>query len=287
MAQTLMGALQAALRTITGSAGTYEGDWHSYLDTQGIPAGQFNGRLLQYAKLINPTISTFDAAHERFLTRGPSYAISAYGYNFAASGDYFSTPSAVANQVTGDLTLVVESALTAWTPAATEVLIAKDSVSAGGRSYSLSIQTSGFPRLNVSLDGSTIVSATANAKPPFTDGKRGHLGVERVAATGVVTFYYSYDMITWVQLGTPQSTTAGNIFAGNAVVQFGNLASLSYALNGKIYDSEIYAGLAISGTGVLKVDFDPSDWTSGTTWTSSDTGEVWTINGNALVFKAA
>jgi hypothetical protein len=160
-------------------------------------------------------------------------------------------------------------------------------VSAGGRSYALNIQTSGAPRFNYSLDGSTIISITADAIPAFTDGIRNHIAVERTAATGKVRFYTSPDHNTWTQLGTEQTGTSGNIFAGNAVVQFGNLSSLAYDLKGKIYDSEAYAGLYISGTGaVMRYDFDPEDWVSGSTFTSGETGEVWTLNGNVLIYKA-
>lgn len=210
----------------------------------------------------------------------------AYGYDMVASGDYFSTPNAVANQITGNLSLVVEVALNDYTPAVIETLVAKDSVSAGGRSYAFNLQTDGKLRLNYSLTGSAIISVTASTPLTLANNTRCHLAVEREASTGKVRFYQSLDgSVTWTQIGTEQTGTSGNIFAGNAVVQFGNLSSLSYALNGKIYDSEGYAGLQITSptTSVMKYDFDPGEWVSGTTWTSSETGEVWTINGNAKV----
>jgi hypothetical protein len=40
-----------------------------------------------------------------------------------------------------------------------------------------------------------------------------------------------------------------------------------------------------SGNAVMKYDFDPGDWTSGTTFTSRETGEVWTLNGNVAIYK--
>lgn len=286
MANTLMGDLQAAFRSITGSVQSYEGDWHAYLDTQGVPKGQWDARVWQYGNLMGLRSHTASSAHEYFLHQGAIGTVSAYAGGFTASGDYFSTPDSVANSITGDITLIVEAALDDWTPSAVNVLIAKDSVSAGGRSYALNIQTSGAPRFNFSLDGSTIISVTADAIPAFTDGIRSHIAVERTAATGKVRFYTSPDHITWTLLGTEQTEATGNIFDGNAVVQFGNLASLAYDLKGKIYDSEGYAGLAISGTGaVMKFDFDPEDSTGGSSWTSSETGEVWTANGGAYAYK--
>ena len=210
-----------------------------------------------------------------------------YGYNMSVAGDSFSTPNAVANQITGDLTLIVEAALTDWTPTVANVLLAKDGVSAGTRSYQLAVLSTGVLQFSVSLNGSTLTTVSSSVAPSFIDGKRYHIAVERVAATGAVKFYTSPDHITWTQLGTTQSTTAGNIYAGTAQVEFGNLAALSYALVGKIYDSEGYAGLAITSplSAVIKFDFDPYDWISGTTFTSKETGEVWTLNGNALISK--
>lgn len=286
MANTLMGDLQAAFRSITGSVQSYEGDWHTYLDTQGVPKGQWDARVWQYGNLMGLRNHTASSAHEYFLHQGAIGTVSAYAGGFTASGDYFSTPDSVANSITGDITLIVEAALDDWTPSAVNVLVAKDSVSAGGRSYALNIQTSGAPRFNFSLDGSTIISVTADAIPAFTDGIRSHIAVERTADTGKVRFYTSPDHITWTLLGTEQTAATGNIFDGNAVVQFGNLASLAYDLKGKIYDSEGYAGLAISRTdAVLKFDFDPEDSTGGSSWTSSETGEVWTANGGAYAYK--
>lgn len=41
-------ARQASVRAVTGTTSTYEGDWHALFDANAIPAGSFNGRLLQY-----------------------------------------------------------------------------------------------------------------------------------------------------------------------------------------------------------------------------------------------
>lgn len=210
----------------------------------------------------------------------------AYGYNMTSSGDYFSTPSATANQITGDITIIVEAALTDWTPSSVEVLLAKDDISTN-RSYQFNVQTSGVIRLNYSLNGSSIISVTSSTAPSFTNTKKYHVAVERESATGKVRFYTSNDHITWTQLGTEQTGTSGTLFSGTAPVQFGNLAASSFALAGKIFESEIFSGLAISSpsSAVMKVNFDPFNWTSGSTFTSTQTGEVWTLNGGALIDK--
>ena len=45
-------ALQTALRASTGTALTYEGDWHAYWDSQGISSGRFNERMLEWIKSV-------------------------------------------------------------------------------------------------------------------------------------------------------------------------------------------------------------------------------------------
>lgn len=205
-----------------------------------------------------------------------------YFFSSGVTGNYASTPNAAANRITGDITLIVEASMLSWTPSAVETLVAKDNTAAGGRSYALNIQTNGRPRFNFSLDGTAIISVDCTAATGFSAWQKRHIAVERTASTGDVRFYTSVDGVTFTQLGTTVSSTSGSIFAGNAEVQFGALSTSSLNLVGNIYDSEIYSGLQISGSGaVLNVDFDPQDYNpsvSQTTFTSVDTGEVWTIN---------
>jgi hypothetical protein len=210
----------------------------------------------------------------------------AYGYNMTSAGDYFSTPDSAATSITGDITLIVEAALTDWTPGTINVLVSKDGVTLN-RSYSLTVQTNGTIRFNYSLLGLSVISITSSVAPSFVNGKKYHVAVERESSTGKVRFYTSKNGRDFTQLGTEQTGTAGAIYDGTAQVEFGNLSALSYALVGSIYDSEGYAGLAITDpvNAVMKYDFDPADWTSGTAFTSKETGEVWTLNGNAAIYK--
>lgn len=45
---------QASVRAVTGTALDYQGDWHALFDANAIPAGAFEGRMLQY---INAKLS--------------------------------------------------------------------------------------------------------------------------------------------------------------------------------------------------------------------------------------
>ncbi len=213
--------------------------------------------------------------------------LSSYGYNMTASGDFFSTPDSVASSITGDISMIVDVALDDWTPTVGNCLIAKDGVSAGTRSYQFAVRTDGKLQFAFSIDGTAIITAVSTVAPSFINGQRYHIAVERESATGKVRFYTGTNHLELTLLGTEVTSTTGAIADTTAIVQFGNLAALSFELSGKVFDSEIYSGLQITSptTAVMKVDFDPTDWVSGTTWTGVDTGEVWTINGNALVRK--
>lgn len=236
---------------------------------------------VQYFPYTNPNCIINNA-----ITQIPTIAInssnSKFAYNCTASGDYFSTPSATANQITGDISMLVQVALDDWTPATVQTLVAKDGVTSQ-RSYAFNVQTSGALRLNYSLDGTTITSITSTASTGFTDGTVHFVGVQREAATGIVRFYTSEDGTTFTQLGTQQTGTAGNLFNSTTPVQFGNLSSLAFELNGKIYDSHIYTGLKFSGNTLGSELVVNGDFSQGTTGWSVASGSLVVNSGVATI----
>ena len=42
------GLRQAAIRAVTGTALTYDGDWHALFTLRGVAAGPFNQRMIEY-----------------------------------------------------------------------------------------------------------------------------------------------------------------------------------------------------------------------------------------------
>ena len=64
---TLQETVQATIRAITSTTGSYEGDWMAYADHKSIAAGTVNERRLALAKVIDSTIGTASAAHNHFL----------------------------------------------------------------------------------------------------------------------------------------------------------------------------------------------------------------------------
>ncbi len=52
------GDRQESIRAITGTTGTYNGDWHAAFDADGIPVGKFNGRLVNWLQNRTGSSST-------------------------------------------------------------------------------------------------------------------------------------------------------------------------------------------------------------------------------------
>jgi hypothetical protein len=199
-----------------------------------------------------------------------------YGWLPGVAGNYFSTPDSVANSITGDIDIRVKAALTDWTPTTFPATLVSKWDNATRRSYMLVVNTDGKLNAYTSADGSALTNSgiASTVATGFADGSTNWVRMTYAAATGKFNFYTSSDGISWTQLGTEVSGTASAIFNSTSVVELGSiLTSTAWFLDGKIYAAQIYNGIA----GTLAVDFDPSRWTSGTTFTAA-TGETWTIN---------
>lgn len=85
--QTAQGARQASVRAATGSTEVYEGDWHRLFDQAGIPAGEFNGRMLSW---INQTLG---AAYTNLPEAQQALATANGAYNFASMGSFSASPT--------------------------------------------------------------------------------------------------------------------------------------------------------------------------------------------------
>lgn len=211
-----------------------------------------------------------------------------YGWLPGVAGNYFSTPDSVANSITGTIDVDFCGAAVDWTPAATATLVTKDLASgaAGSRAYAFFLGTSGQLIYQFSTDGITVAgTATSSASDGGAalscggvDGFTLHVRCKHNTTTGKVSFYTSANGATWVQLGVDQTVAAGAIFNNAHNVNIGASGATGTGLffPGNVYSAHIYSGDRAAG-GTLAVDFDPSRWSSGTTFTAS-TGELWTIN---------
>ena len=203
-----------------------------------------------------------------------------------STGNHGSSPDSASNSVTGDIDIRVLLAADDWTPAAQNTVLSKYTETGNQRSYALAIETDGTLELRWSADGTAVITKASTAAPTVADGKplwiRATLDVDNGAAGNDVKFYTSTDGKTWTQLGTTVTTaTATSIFNSTAgLVLSGINAGTAEFLAGKVYYAEVRNGL----NGALVATFDADDGTpGGTTLTSTDTSEVWTVNGTAAI----
>lgn len=189
------------------------------------------------------------------------------------NNNYITTPDSAAVSVTGDIDIRVKVALDDYTPGGLVSLVYKQSL-ASLWSYWFHIDSAGKLNLLTSPDGTANSTGVSSVAVGLANGAIIWLRVTRVSATGVIKFYTSNDGVTWSQLGTDSSNTAGAIFNSADPLRIGQ-ASGGNNLAGRVYYAEIRNGIA----GTVGVAWNAEDAVTAddTTVISSATGEVWTI----------
>jgi hypothetical protein len=200
-----------------------------------------------------------------------------YYYGSGVLGNYCSTPDAAANQIVGNTEIIAKVEFNSST---TNRIICSKWGNTVNLNFLLYIASDSKLWFNQSFDGITEVFATSSAAISTAVNTIIYIKVTRVRSTGVVTFFTSSDGITYTQLGTPITSTAGDRF--NNITQNVNIAAYANGIATpftsalKIY--QVTMSKQIGGAPL--VDFNPQSYlasTSQTQWTST-TGEVWTIN---------
>jgi hypothetical protein len=267
------------LKTIYGSLSNvpvcYDAHWIGYKlgSGTGATAGQAAAKL--YSLTVAGDAVQTTAASQPLLLAHNGASSDNYWWGSGVSGNYVSTPNAVANQITDNLELIAQASLKWQSISATDYdLIGKFSGAAEG--YILRYNGSAKTLVLVTnLGGFTTYSSTAT----ITAVNDAILWVKitRQRSNGEVKFFTSPDGITYTQLGSTVSGSTAAINVGSSVVEIGSRGVGTTASTlGKIYRATI--SNSIGGTPV--VDFNPASYnasTSQTAWTSA-TGEVWTIN---------
>jgi hypothetical protein len=204
------------------------------------------------------------------------------------AGNNATTPSAVANQITGDIDIRVYAQLESWTTAQT--LVSKMN-GAGARSYKFGINGSGLFIFEWSANGTLITVANCTAahgiQPNELKAIKVTLDVDNGSGVYEVRFYTSPDGgSTYNQLGlTVTGVATTSIFAGAAQLQISNAQdTLGQNLLGRIFNVNIRNGI----NGALVVSFNPDKGNMyNNSWVSTTTGETWTINTDAAAgYKA-
>jgi len=222
------------------------------------------------------------------VTKGPT----PYPYVLldGVSGTYVSTPDSAANSITGNMTIEIDADID-WTPNPAQMLFSKYG-SPGNRGWYIYNFNSGTGlQLLYSDDGNAniTVAPTVAISTVFPGKQRGmirvSIDVDNGAGGNDVTFSTSVDSgVTWVQLGdvvTAVGTTS--IFPSTADVAVGTYfpsGSPNESLTGIVYSAKLYNGVGASK--VLVNNFYPQPYLQGDTNFTSVTGELWTLQGNAI-----
>jgi len=146
------------------------------------------------------------------------------------------------------------------------------------RSFYLLINTDGTLWLVLDPDGTggALVTAKSTAAPGFTNFERNQIRVTWSAATGKANFY-KWSAGAWVIVGSPDvALVCAGIYQGTAPLEIGSYSGGGSNFSGVIYSASIR--IAIDGAAV---DMDPTQWTTGTTFSSG--GVTWTLNGNSFI----
>lgn len=154
------------------------------------------------------------------------------------SGNYLSVPDSANLDITGDLAVMFDGAVSDWTPPTGQGtgFVAKFGL-AGNRSWNfvLAANTGGFLRLQLSADGSAISTATADAAPTVVDGAFLCVGFAWRASDGRVQFFEASSGTTthpggagWSQVGTDKTAAVGAIFNSTKALSIGGDPDLSF-----------------------------------------------------------
>lgn len=202
------------------------------------------------------------------------------------AGDKSSTPDHASLDIVGDIDVRVEMFLLDWDTTADTEVMGKYTATGNQRSWRLTVDTGGYPKLTWSTDGSALTSSTSTTSIA-TNGRsrmaiRATLDVNDGAGNHVVTFYTADDIDgTWTQLGNTV-TTAGvtSIFSSTATLEIGDISNSSTtAMTGRVYKAEVRDG--IGGTEVANPDFTAQ--TVGASSFVDAAGRTWTQAANASI----
>jgi hypothetical protein len=203
-----------------------------------------------------------------------------YAWLSGVAGNYFSTPNAVANQITGDIEIVAKVNFASFSVTDTIVSKAQGAGAGADFAYLFSKTNSNltFSYSNTGLVSSRVISTSSAtlSSAGYAINQDFFIKVSRSATSGDVVFSTSPDGIVYTQLGSTQTTTPQPIANITSMPTVGSWANATAYFNGIIY--RVTISNSIGGSPV--VDFNPNSYnraTSQTSWVSA-TGETWTLN---------
>lgn len=222
------------------------------------------------------------------VTKQPVYLAWAganYGFFNGVGGNYGSTPDANVLDLQNDMQFDFRGTMRDLTQ--TGCILAKRTAGQWSYQFVLSPGTSQM-QLAVTTDGSTALTYNSTAWPALSANVVYWFRWNRRKSDGRVQFFYQADTGSnavpssgWTQVGADVTGTTSSLFSGTAGVEVGsNRAGTGNAYNGLIYRAVLYSDLGAT----IVFDFDPSRYTSGTTFSEgSANAATVTLNGGATI----
>ena len=213
-------------------------------------------------------------------------------YAPGSSGNYISTPDAVANRATTELDLRMRLMPSSWTDTNKDIF-GKYNSAGNLRSYVLATHPSipGVLTYVASANGTAGVSASSSVAVPFSAGQYGWIRVNWRASDQRVQFFTAADAgvntepNAWTQLGNDRATVGiSSLFNSSSPLIFGGKVDQSTNITSRLCYASIRKTIdAVSPDQV----FDSSGLVAPYSNYAATTGETWTLNRSASGRKLA
>lgn len=198
------------------------------------------------------------------------------------SGNWLSTPDSAAVSQTGDRTMIAKLRYRDWSLVSTLQAIASQDNYPNDFAFFWYLEGGGNPVLSWTTGGTTAtqVQATCNATIESVAKNNDVIWLKvtlKVANPWQVIFWYSFDGVTWKQLGSTVNGGAGtSVFDSSQTFKVGGLhQGFSYPPTGDIEYFELRSG--IDGAVVARVAAEDAS-VGAASVVSKATGETWTLN---------
>ena len=269
--------LVKGLKTIYGSLSNtpvcYDAHWIGYQPANGVGATSGQACAKLYSLTVAGDAVQATASQQPLLLAHNGAVTDNYWYGSGVTGNYVSTPNAVANQIVGTIEYKAWIRNNSWGTSSYCLYKGSGSNKGSGMYFYTSAGVK-YIVFRYSIDGSSdsFLFSDPHTLSDNVDYVIKYSGI----AGGIGSFWYSTDNgVTFTQIGVNKSHPA-TWFNSTGVLNIGAYGDGSSDFQGKIYRATI--ANSIGGTPV--VDFNPASYnaaTSQTQWTSS-TGATWTIN---------
>lgn len=195
------------------------------------------------------------------------------------SGDNFTTPDAAPNRLTDEVDIRIDISLDDWM-GGFQHMVTKWGNS-GDFSYIFGTASGSALRTLLSENGTVFAVALNSIVHNFANGSRHFIRLTAENTLGMITFYETFDEgSSWNIIGSPiASSFSSTLFNTSVNLTVGSTSVGGSTMTGRVYRMQIMDSI----DGTLVVDFNPNDYESDSTFTSSITGEVWTLNGGVSI----